>query len=291
MKRREFLTASGMGLATLATSVAPLLAQSPTVIRFAIVPAEDVFELVRNSEGLIRQIEELAHVKIKLLTPTDYTGVIEAMRSKKVDLAYFGPFSYILAAQQAGAEAFALGIRKGHGGTYKSYLVVRAESPYKTLADLRGKTFAFVDPASTSGNLFPRYAMARQGIKRPEDYFKSVIYAGGHDASVLAVKNGKVDGGAVSDGILAKLVANGSVKENELRVIASAEIPESPVAYRRDLPEDVKKRVREAFYQIKNVRVGWYSVPLERFIPISDKDYDIVRETARVLNLDMTKAQ
>jgi phosphonate transport system substrate-binding protein len=261
------------------------------VLRFALTPSEETTEQqLTRSQDVIQALERDTGLRVVPYTAADYVSVIEAMRSKKVDVSWLGAFSYVLAAQEAGAEAFAAGVRKATGkATYASVIVVRGDAPYQTVADLKGKSLAFVDPASTSGYLFPKAALAKIGIKEPERFFSQVVFAGAHDAAQLAVLNGRVQAGASNDRVMDNLLKRGAFKPGDLRVILRSEdIPLGPVAYRRDLPESTRTAVRRSFLEMKNVTFGTLG-ELTHFVEVSDRTYDIIRETAQILNLDLKK--
>ena len=166
--------------------------QEVKVLRVGAIPAEDAQKTRDAYKPLTSYLEKKTGMQVELFVATDYSGVVEAMRSGKLDIAYFGPFSYILAADKAGAEAFTVEVRKGSGTSYKSIVITSPDSGINKLEDVKGHTYAFVDPASTSGNLIPRSFYKKNNID-PDKDFKTVVYAGGHDAAALAVKNHKVD--------------------------------------------------------------------------------------------------
>ncbi len=268
----------------------PALAQD-RVLRFALTPSEETTEQqMKRSQEVIQILERDLGMKVLPYTAGDYVSIVEAMRSKKVDVAWVGAFSYVLAAQEAGAEAFAAAVRKSTGrADYNSLIFVKGDAPYRTLADLKGKSFAFVDPASTSGHLFPRAAMAKMGITEPDKFFSRVIFAGAHDAAQLAVLNGRVDGGASNDRVMDNLLKRGALKPGDLKILHRSEpIPLGPLAYRRDLPEATRAALRRSFLGMKNVTFGTLG-ELTHFIETSDKAFDVVRETAKILDLDLKK--
>ena len=158
----------------------------------------------------------------------------------------------------------------------------------ETLNDLGGKTFAFVDPGSTSGFLIPKAGMVKAGYD-PDTYFSRLIYSGGHDASAIAVQNGKVDAAAVADALLEPAYSRGMLKREEVAVIWTSDpIPGAPVAYRRDLPESTKAKLREAFAGMHDLPWG-PKITIKRWVPVNDAAYDVIRDTAKVLNLDLRK--
>jgi phosphonate transport system substrate-binding protein len=261
------------------------------VLKMGLIPAEDQEEMMKRFGSTIAYLEKKLGIKVEPFMATDYSGVIEAMRSKKVDVAFFGPFSYVLAADVANAEAFAVGVRSNGKSTYQSIIVAHKDSGIKTLNDLRGKDFVFVDPASTSGNLFPRVMLKKAGID-PEKDFKSVTYAGGHDAVELAIKNRKVPAGADNDITYEKMVKEGLISPEENIIIAKSDpIPGSPIAWRKDLPEDLKQKIKQAFLNMHNEdpqALSGYG-EIIRYDEARDSDYNIIRETAKILNLDLKK--
>jgi phosphonate transport system substrate-binding protein len=217
----------------------------------------------------------------------DYTSLIEAMRYKHVEIAYFGPFSYVLANKVAGAEALAVGIRKGTDkSTYTSIIVTRKDTGINKVEDLRGRTFAFLDPASTSGYLIPMAHFKRVGIDVEKD-LKSVMFAGSHEAVELAVYYGKADAGADNRPTFERMVRSSMIKADECRIIWESEpIPGSPVTVRKDLPEELKRRILSALLRVPEGVIS-FEGEMSRYERAYDSDYEIIRETARLLQLDI----
>lgn len=255
-----------------------------------LIPAEDQREMLKQYGELLDYLEESLGMEIKPFVATDYSGVIEAMRSGKLDIAYFGPFSYVLAADVANAECFAVPIRSDGRTTYNSIIITHAESGIKSISDLRGRTFAFVDPASTSGHLFPRAMLQKAGID-PEKDFSSMVFAGGHDAVELAVKNRKVDAGADSDKTYERMVKDGLIDPKVNIIIAKSDpIPGSPWTWRRDISDELKNKVKAAILEVNEKRpeiLANMSGGIKGYAEAKDADYNVIRETAKILNLDL----
>ncbi|WP_183023037.1 phosphonate ABC transporter substrate-binding protein [Variovorax sp. UMC13] len=271
---------------TLSTLAAvPALAQQPLTI--GLIPAEDSQAMIESSRQVLDSLQQQLGMPVKPFVATDYNGVIEALRSKKLDVAYLGPFSYVLANQVADVEAFAVAVTKKTGqSAYKSVIIARKDSGLAKTADLKGRTFAFVDPTSASGHLFPKAGLLQAGHD-PESFFGRVIFSGSHDASILAVANKKVDAAAVADRILASAIAKGQVKADELEIVWSSNpIPESPMVWRKDLDPALKARIAKALANVKDLPWGDQGV-LNGFQPTSDAAYNVVRDTAKVLKLDL----
>jgi phosphonate transport system substrate-binding protein len=263
-------------------------ASASTVLKIAWVPGEDNDVRRKEYEGIIKHLEQQLGKKVEVFQGTDYTAIIEAMTSKHIDVAVYGPFSYILAVDKANAEAFAGGVRADGTSTYSSYIIANKSSGIKTLGDLKGKEFAFVDPASTSGHLIPRTVLVKANID-PEKDLKKTVFAGGHDAVGLSVKNNKVPAGAISSNTYDKMVKEKVLNPDELVIVAKSDpIPGSPVAYRRDLSEDLKTNIKAAFLSVPKEAMP-PTGGFVRYGEIKDREYNVIRDTAKILNLDLSK--
>ena len=287
MTRKTWLKAAVASLTLAATT--GVIAQQPTELRVGLIPSEDAQAMMRASQQVMEQLAAKTGMKVKPFVANDYNGVIEAMRSGKIDVAYFGPFSYVLASQLAQAEAFAIPVAKKSGkSSYQSLIISKKDKGLASMAALQGKTFAFVDPSSASGHLFPKAGLKGDGVDT-DKYFSRVIFSGSHDASIMAVANGKVDAAAVAAPIFQTAVAKGHVKAEDFQIIwRSQPIPESPMAWRKNLDEATKKKVAAALAEIKGLPWGDRG-ELNGFAPTNDQAYDVVRNTAKALNLDLGK--
>lgn len=256
-------------------------------LTIGLIPSEDSQAMIESSKQVLDDLQAKIGMPVVPFVATDYNGIIEALRSGKLDVAYLGPFSYVLATSVADVEAFSVAVTKKTGqSAYKSVILARKDSGIHTLADLKGHTFAFVDPSSASGHLFPKAGLEQAGFA-PDTLFKRVIFSGSHDASILAVENKKVDAAAVADRIFASAVAKGVVKQDDFEIVWSSKpIPESPMVWRKALDPELKKKIADALASIKDVPWGDQGV-LNGFQPTTDASYDVVRETAKVLDLDL----
>lgn len=286
MTRKAWLKTSIVSLLLAAAGTA--FAQSDE-LRVGLIPSEDAQAMMRASQQVMEQLAEKTGLTVKPFVANDYNGVIEAMRSGKIDVAYFGPFSYVLAAQMANAEAFAIPVSKKSGqSSYQSIIISKKEAGPVNVAQLQGKTFAFVDPSSASGHLFPKAGLKGEGIDA-DTYFSRVIFSGSHDASIMAVAHGKVDAAAVANPIFQTALAKGHVKAEDFQIIwTSQPIPESPMAWRKGLDAVTKQKVAGALADIKGLPWGDRGV-LNGFAPTNDAAYNVVRDTAKVLNLELEK--
>ena len=280
---RSFLRVASIAL----TLTAAGLASAKDQLTIGLIPSEDSQAMIEASKQVLSTLESRLGMPVVPFVATDYNGIIEALRAGKLDVAYLGPFSYVLATSVANVEAFAVAVtRKTGQSAYKSVIVARKDSGIRELADLKGRTFAFVDPSSASGHLFPKAGLEQAGFV-PAQLFSRVIFSGSHDASILAVENRKVDAAAVADRIFASAVSKGLVKQDDFQVVwSSRPIPESPMVWRKNLDPALKLKVAEALASIKDVPWGDQGV-LDGFQPTTDAAYDVVRDTAKVLDLDL----
>jgi phosphonate transport system substrate-binding protein len=285
LNRRQVLAGTTAALAV--PFITPVRAQQ--VLTVGLIPSEDSRAMIANSQKMMDMLSKGLGMEVKPFVAADYNGVIEALRSKRLDVAYLGPFSYVLGATVADIEAFAVAETKKAGRTfYHSQIIAHKDSGIKTVNDLKGKTFAFVDPSSTSGHLFPKAGLLKVGFN-PDKDFGRVIFSGSHDSSAIAVQNKKIEAAAIADRILDAAISKGLAKREDLvEVWKSDPIPESPTVWRRDLSPDLKKRLQAAFLQVKDI--PWSDQgQLNGFHPTNDAAYNVIRDTAKLLNLDLRK--
>jgi phosphonate transport system substrate-binding protein len=286
MHRRLFLA----GLVTAGFAIQPALAQSndPKILRVALLPDENASTLIQNAQPLKLYLEKALSRNVELLVTTDYSSMIEAMRFGRIEVAYFGPLSYVLARSKSDIEAFAVGVSRG-SPTYTSVVIVQADSPIRSVNDIRGKTFAFGDQASTSSHLVPRAMLQDEDLVVDRDY--KAVYVGAHDAVARAVETGKVQAGALSRPIFDSLVKAGKLDGAKLRILAETRpIPNYPIAMQAKLAPALKAQIRAAFLDIKDPAI-LKSFRAEGFAATNDRAYDVLRNTARVLSLDLAKFQ
>lgn len=281
-KLNKWCAACVVGLALISTGTSAFARD----IVMGLIPAENNEEMVAKFEPMRAHLEKKLGQKVKVFTATDYTGVIEAMKKKRVDIAWFGPLSYYLAEQEAGAEAFAVGVNESGKSTYRSIFVVPGDSPAKSLKDLKGKSVAFVDPASTSGGLMPTYMIKKETGMMPEQFFGKFTYTGSHDAAELAVKNKTVDAAADNDITYPKMLAKGLItKESNRVLLESPDLPGSPLVYRGDLPADLKKKIQDAIVNAhKDIKVSGYG-NIVRYDAVKPADYQMIRNMVKELGL------
>jgi len=272
---------------------------SSKVLRVGFVPAENAQQVIQNAQPIVDILQKRLGMEVQPFVATDYTGVIEALRGNKLDIAFLTPASYVLAKSEANVKVVLKSERKG-SPFYYAAIITRADSGIKKLEDLRGKTFAFGDPLSTSANVFPRKMLREHGIDPVRD-FKQILNSGGHDATVLAVLNGKVDAGATyanspdnNDTAWMRYLKNPD-DVNKIRAIEFSEpIPADNLVINANLDERTAKKIEEIFIELSHDAQGKKMLrdlyQIDGFVTATDKDYDSVRQAFAIAGIPIKEA-
>ncbi len=260
---------------------------STKTLRVGFVPAEDAQQVMQNAQPLVDILRKELGMEIEPFVATDYTGIVEALRVHKLDVAFLAPASYVLAKNEADIKVILKSERKGIPFYYAA-IITRADSGIQNLDDLRGKSFAFGDTLSTTGHVFPRKMLKERGIDPTRD-LKQILYSGGHDATVLAVLNGKVDAGATyanspdstDTAWMRYLKDPEDVKR--IRAIAFSEpIPADNLVVSGALDPKIVKKLEEVFVELSRDAKGKEMLrdlyQIDGFVPATDQDYDSVRK-------------
>ncbi|MDE2362014.1 MAG: phosphonate ABC transporter substrate-binding protein [Hyphomicrobiales bacterium] len=269
---------------------------------FAVIPAENASGVVDRFTPFMNYLTKEIGTKVTLRIANDYAAVIEGQRAGNIHIGYYGPASFARAlVTGVQAEAFAIDVNHDGSKGYYSVLYVKADAPYKSLADLKGKNLALVDPNSTSGNNMPRFVMNEQHID-PESYFGKVVFAGSHENSVLALAQGTVDICAdwwnnENDSNLTRMLSKGMLKnadgspmkKEDFRILVkSPMIINSPYAYLADMPADLKASVRQAFFDApvkdKSAFDRLSDGKNQPWQPIANGDYDKIVELIKFVD-------
>jgi phosphonate transport system substrate-binding protein len=264
------------------------------VVRFGVEPFDTSAKLVPIYDQLAKLISAKIGCEVKVYIATSYNAEIEAMRNGKLEFGEFGPLGYVLAHQVAKAQAVAA-FANGDGkpDTYTAGIVTWPGSGITTLADVKGKSFAFADPASTSGHLFPAYWLEKNGID-PDKGVKG-YYAGSHAATFEALRNHKVLAGELNSEQIDSATLSGEYKAGDyVELWRSPAIPNDPIVVRGDLPAGFKTRLTNI---LQNLDLS--SLPADdrkiigmsgaRLVPQSDASFDQIRDMVHILHIDLTK--
>lgn len=281
---------AGLAIATMLGSA--VTAQEIKELRIGLlpIPSESPAALAQSFQSMGDFLGKKLGVPAKIFVSPSFNALIESLQAKRLEMAFFGAEQY-LAMKEQGMPVVLLGKAiHSHRDHYKSDIFVRADSNIKTLADLKGRTFAFVAPTSTSGGMAPLYLLVQAGVK-PSD-LKRVLYTGSHEASMLAVKNGKVDAAAVADHYWeywkkAGLVsfekydgASDKIINGELRILKAVSVPEMPMVGRADMGKENIDKIKQGLVSLPEGILGTkgFAGDINGFAPTSDADYKIVEE-------------
>ena len=267
----------------LGMSVTSMFAQEkwPEKINFGVIPTAGSTSMKENFSGLTEYLNKKLGIKVELQLAGDYTGVITGMQHKHIDVAYFGPESYVQAQKRANAEALVVEVDAESGVPgYRGIIITKKDSGLNTLESIKGKTWAFTSSQSTSGTLVPTVMFSKSGID-PQKYFSKVLYSGGHEASILSIKAGKIAAASTNDLDFNRGLGKAWTADDFNIIWTSDLIPGSPMAVRGDLPDSLKKALKEAFISY-NDKDGLNKLKIKGYIEANDSMYNPVRDLIEV---------
>lgn len=281
MLKRTLALAAGFAL-----SLSASLTQAAEVLRVSAIPDEAPTELLRKFKPLGAYLEQQLGMKVEFTPVADYPAVVEALATDRLDLAWLGGFTFVQVRLKTG-NAIPL-VQREQDAQFTSKFIT-ANPDVTSLADLKGKTFAFGSVSSTSGSLMPRYFMLQDGIK-PESHFSRVGYSGAHDATAAWVQAGKVDGGVLNASVWDKLVASGKVDSNKVKVFAT-----TPTYFdynwtvRGTLDPALAEKIKAAFLALDPANPEHKAIldlqAASRFIETSPENYKGIEYAARAADL------
>ncbi|MFZ3152214.1 putative selenate ABC transporter substrate-binding protein [Pseudomonas sp.] len=281
MLKRTLAFAAGFTLCLSAN-----LAQAAETLRVSAIPDEAPTELLRKFKPLGAYLEQQLGMQIEFTPVADYPGVVEALATDRLDLAWLGGFTFVQVRLKTG-NAIPL-VQREQDAQFTSTFIT-ANPDVTSLADLKGKTFAFGSVSSTSGSLMPRYFMLQDGIK-PESHFSRIGYSGAHDATAAWVQAGKVDGGVLNASVWDKLVASGKVDSNKVKVFAT-----TPTYYdynwtvRGSLDPALAEKIKAAFLALDPANPEHKAIldlqAANRFIETKPENYKGIEDAARAADL------
>lgn len=300
MINRRHLLAGTAGLAAASTFALPVYAEEIKELVIAAVPDENATGTEKRYEAFVKYLSKEIGIPVKLRIANDYAAVIEGQIAGNIHIAQYGPAAYARAWMNgAKIEPFGMQVNKDGTKGYYSVLYVKKDSPYQKIEDLQGKPLGLVDPNSTSGNNVPRFAMDKMGID-PEKYFSNVVYTGSHENAVIALQQGQIEAAFnwwndENESMLKRMERKSMAKYDDFRIIFKSDmIVNSPVAYLTSLPEELRAKIRDAFFKIgekdpeafKTLTDGEAQV----WAPTSHKDYEVIVELNKFVDAMRKKA-
>ena len=266
-------------------------------LQLGFVPLVDQDKLEDLTEPLTKILTEKIGTKVSMFTSTNYVGVVEALGSGKVDFAIIPPFAYVLANKNGGAQVLLSALNKDGKNYYRSEFLVRKDSGIKKEYDekgfeaLKGKKVAFVDPESASGYIYPGAMLVKGGLDLEKDV--EYMFAGGHDKAVQMLLNGDVDVCATYEGAEKKLMKDFEGLDGLEVLDYTDKIPYVCVAASKDLSDDMKQKIKDVFQ--KDLSSGEGKEACEKifnltgFVEATDADFQNVIDTAKIMNVDLSK--
>ncbi len=262
-------------------------------IKMAFVPSLDTGKITLSAEKLAAELEKRTGYSIDVTVPVSYAAVIEAMGAGRVDVAWFAPLSYVLASSKYGAKVLLITERDGHTD-YTGIILARKDGPVKRIEDLKGRRFAFGDPLSTSGTLYPKQLLKAHGVDPDTDIIP--VFAGGHDKAIIALYNGQVDGcscysGYGSDARDRVRSTIPDIMEKTVIIGRTEKIPNDNVAVSGDLPAEVAEKLKQALLDISASEEGRRMLmevaEIDGLREVDDAVYDSVRRMVADVGLDL----
>jgi len=284
--KRQFLQTALFGLLGFAAGM-PAHAQGGT-LRVSAIPDEAPTELQRKFKPLGDYLQKATGMPVQFTPVTDYAAVVEGLATNKIDMAWLGGFTFVQARIRTNGQAVPI-VQRAEDEVFTSKFIVPTDSKAKSLADLKGSTFAFGAPSSTSGSLMPRYFLLQAGID-PDKDFKTVAFSGAHDATVAFVAAGRAEAGALNASVWDKLVETKNPNSAKVRVLAT-----TPTYYdynwtvRPGLDAATTKKIADAFLKLDAANPEHKELlALQRaskFIPTKASNYDGIEAAAKSAGL------
>ena len=264
--------------------------KDPKTLVFAFTPVEDPTVYEKLFQPFMGHLSSCVGRKTVFFAVQSNSAEIEAMRSGRLHIAAFSTGPTIFATNIAGAVPFAI---RGTGDKPEGvsiHMIVKKDSPYQKLADLKGKKIAHTSPSSNTGNLAPRALFPDQGLVPDKDY--QPVFSGKHDQSILGVKSGDYDAAPVASDVLKHMTERGVVGADDFRVIyTSAVFPTDSYAYAHDLHPDLVKKIKQCFFDYRIPPEMAKGLGGDRFLPATyKKDWELVRQVTVMAGKNLGRA-
>jgi len=260
-----------------------------------LIPEQNIFKQIDRYKPLAGYLSEKTGITVRLTILSRYGDIIDRFVQRGLDGAFFGDLTGALAIEKLDIEPLVRPVNLD-GSTYSyGYIIVRKDSGIRTVSDMKGKVLAFVDRATVTGYLFPLSYFRSHGVKNLDDFFSEYYFTGSHDSSVYAVLDGRADIGCIKNTIYNNLVSRDPTIKSELRIIAKSPLmPESTLCLRRDLPEGIKRMIKEVLLTMDRNEEGrkiLAKLQARRFIEASAEDFKPVYEMLKTLGEDIQTYQ
>ena len=273
--------------------------EDPKELVIGFVPSEEAERMVKNLKPVTNYLSKKTNIPVKLYKGNDYTSIIEAMRGEKLDIAVFGPFSYVLASEKIAVEPLVVPASKnGKIATYNSLIITHKKTGITNIKQLINTpqkfSLSFSDPASTSGHLVPRGHLISLGIS-PETHFSNILFSGSHTSTIFALAKEKVDIAGCSFTVFNKMIKRGMLNKEDVTILwKSQDLPVDLVTIRSGISPELKSEIKDAYVKMAEEAPEtagyfyeeWNDSSLV-YIPAKDKMYNEIRRIANFIEKDL----
>lgn len=272
-------------------AILPSIAMGGGDILIGLIPEENIFRQMDRHRPLASYLSKKIGLNVRLTILSRYGDIIDSFLSRRMDGAFFGVFTGVLAMEKLGVEPLARPVNLDGTSTSQAYVFVRKDSNIRNVRDMRGKRMAFVDRATATGYLYFLALLKENGISDIDKFFKEYYFTGSHDASVHAVMDNRADIGIAKARVFKKLANKDPLIRNELMVLyTSPEFPDTTLCLRRDVPESLKKGIKDALLGMDKDREGievLKALGAIRFVPASKEDFKPFFDIAKKAGIDI----
>lgn len=288
VSRRAFIAHTSRALVAGAAMGAAWGQGGPALLRLTAVPGVAPDELAREFTPLCRWLERRLEIPVEWVAVTTYTGAVQALVERRVEMAWLGGLTFVQSNLRSDGKTLPL-VQREEDAVFQSVFITRHPAAIKTLEDLKGRVVAFGSSSSTSGHLMPRSFMLAAKVD-PERDLKSILYTGRHDATILAVAQGKADVGALSALVWHQFVERGKVDPGDVSVFyTTPPYYNGNLSVHADLPAELRERITQAFLALgRDTPEGAHVLKLQRasrYITTSAGNYSGIRAAAEMAGL------
>lgn len=271
--------------------ILPAIASGQEEILIGLIPEENIFRQTDRHRPLASYLSKKTGINVRLTILSRYGDIIDSFKSRKLDGAFFGVFTGVLAMEKLGVEPVVRPVNLDGSSTSQAYIFVRKDSGINQVKDMRGKRMAFVDRATATGYLYFLALLKENGIYDIDRFFREYYFTGSHDAAVHAVMDNRADVGIAKGKIFNKLSEKDPLIRNELMVLyRSPEFPDTTLCLKKELPESTKKKIREILLNMDKDKEGLEvlkKLGAVRFITANREDFKPFLNMVRKTGIDI----
>lgn len=286
MMKRIFLI-----IIVLYTLALPSVLMGQEEILIGLIPEENIFRQMDRHRPLASYLSNKTGINVRLTILSRYGDIIDRFISRKLDGAFFGVFTGVLAMEKLGVEPIVRPVNLDGSSTSQAYIFVRKDSGINHVRDMRGKRMVFVDRATATGYLYFLALLKENGVSDIERFFREYYFTGSHDAAIHAVMDNRADVGIAKGKIFNKLMEKDPLIRNELLVLyRSPDFPDTTLCLRKDLPESTKNKIRDILLNMDRDKEGievLKKLGAVKFITAEKKDFKPFLDIARKAGIDI----